>query len=264
MPRWILPLLFAACLHAEPVRLRILSYNIRHAEGTDSKLDPARIAHVIRQADPDFVALQEVDVRTTRVAGADLAHQLAATTGLHAVFGKTIDYHGGWYGNAILSRWPLAGFVNHALPFTPGREARAVIEADTAKGFRLLATHLDITEPDRLLAAARIKELITGPSGGVPMVLAGDLNATPGSATMKALLADWSTAALDQPLPTIPSAAPARQIDYILFRPANRWHVVEVRVLDEPVASDHRPILAVLELLEPAEKIESPRLVRSK
>jgi endonuclease/exonuclease/phosphatase (EEP) superfamily protein YafD len=32
----------------------------------------------------------------------------------------------------------------------------------------------------------------------------------------------------------------------VLVRPADRWQVVEVRVLEEPIASDHRPLLAVL------------------
>ena len=49
-------------------------------------------------------------------------------------------------------------------------------------------------------------------------------------------------------MPTIPVREPARQIDYVLFRPAERWKVIETKVLDEPVASDHRPLLAVLEL----------------
>jgi endonuclease/exonuclease/phosphatase family metal-dependent hydrolase len=41
---------------------------------------------------------------------------------------------------------------------------------------------------------------------------------------------------------------PTKQIDFILFRPTERWRVVEVRVLDEAVASDHRAIFAVLEV----------------
>jgi endonuclease/exonuclease/phosphatase (EEP) superfamily protein YafD len=41
---------------------------------------------------------------------------------------------------------------------------------------------------------------------------------------------------------------PSVQIDYILFRPSESWNVVEANVLPEAVASDHRPILAVLEL----------------
>jgi endonuclease/exonuclease/phosphatase family metal-dependent hydrolase len=194
-----------------------------------------------------------VDVRTERVKGADLAHELARLTGLHAVFGKTIDFQGGLYGNALLSRWRVNGFVNHALPGRPGREKRAVLEGDPGGEFHFLATHLDIAEADRLLAAGRLRELVRERPEGSPMVLAGDLNAVAGSAVMNALLEDWTSADLDQPLLTIPVAKPARQIDYVLFRPANRWKVIEAKVLDESVASDHRPLLVTLELLPPGE-----------
>jgi len=87
MAKWALAMLFAVSAFGQPVRVRILTYNIHHGEGVDAKLDIARIAAVIRSANPDFVAVQEVDVRTARVAGADFAHQLAARSGLHAVFG---------------------------------------------------------------------------------------------------------------------------------------------------------------------------------
>ena len=44
-----------------PGTLRVLTYNIHHGEGTDGKLDLDRIARVIKAAEPDIVALQEVD-----------------------------------------------------------------------------------------------------------------------------------------------------------------------------------------------------------
>ena len=40
-----------------------------------------------------------------------------------------------------------------------------------------------------------------------------------------------------------------RQIDFVLVRPRERWRLVECRVLSEAVASDHRAILSVLELV---------------
>ena len=57
----------------------------------------------------------------------------------------------------------------------------------------------------------------------------------------------WTSANQD-PRPTVPVTQPERQIDYILFRPRARWRVVEVKVLEEAVASDHRAIFAELEL----------------
>ena len=80
------------------------------------------------------------------------------------------------------------------------------------------------------------------------MILAGDLNALPESEPMGILLKEWSDAAVGNPEPTIPSDEPVRRIDYVLYRPAGIWGVVEFRVLDEEIASDHRPLLAVLEL----------------
>lgn len=49
---------------------------------------------------------------------------------------------------------------------------------------------------------------------------------------------------------TLPgSREPSRpqQIDFVLYRTAGQFRVVEVKVVEEKVASDHRPVLAVLE-----------------
>jgi len=78
------------------------------------------------------------------------------------------------------------------------------------------------------------------------------MNAVPGSKPIQALERVWTAANGETALLTSPAQAPKRQIDYIFVRPAARWRVVEIRVLDEAVASDHRPVFAVLELMAPA------------
>jgi endonuclease/exonuclease/phosphatase family metal-dependent hydrolase len=249
-----------------PWLVRVLSYNIHHGEGADGRLDLERIAAVIRSAEPDLVALQEVDRFTRRTGWVDQAQRLGCLTGMQHFFGRTIDYQGGMYGNAALARLPVNGFANRALPFTPGREPRGLIQLHVYSGvteagnaiFRFFATHLDTGETDRLKAADALLE-VTAEEPEMPSVLAGDLNALPGSAPMKKLADAWEVAG--EILPTFPSGAPTRQIDYILYRPAHRWRVLEVRVLDEAVASDHRPIFAVLELL-PEAPHRSPGLFR--
>lgn len=239
-----------------PQRITVLSYNIHHGEGTDAKVDLERIAAVIRAAAPDLVALQEVDRVTRRTGGVNQAQELACLTGMQYLFGRTIDYQGGMYGNAVLSRLPVNGFANRALPFTPGREARGVAQVHLYSGpaeaghalFRLFATHLDTSEADRLKAVPALLEF-AAEEPEMPTLLAGDLNALPDSAPMKLLAEGWQVAGAGESHPTFPAAAPDRQIDFILYRPADRWRVVEVKVLEEGLASDHRPILAVLELL---------------
>jgi len=241
---------------AQPIT--VLSYNIHHAEGMDGKIDLHRIAAVIKSVSPDAVALQEVDREAQRSGGIDQAKELERLTGLKMVFGRAIDFEGGQYGNAILSRLPIKGVTNHPLPYTEGREPRAVLavevvmpeSGDGQTPFILLATHLDQTrEPtDRLASSQAIAQLVAE-NPKMPTLLAGDLNSTPGSPTMTALGEHWQMPGAGRTWPTIPVANPTRQIDFVLFRPANRWNVIEVRVLEEAVASDHRPILVRLELL---------------
>ena len=88
-------------------RLRVLTYNIHHAEGVDGKFDLGRIARLIKKEKPDLVAVQEVDVKTRRSDGVDQAAELARLTGMHYFFGKFMDYNGGEYGQMVLSKHPI-------------------------------------------------------------------------------------------------------------------------------------------------------------
>jgi endonuclease/exonuclease/phosphatase family metal-dependent hydrolase len=236
-------------------RVRVLTYNIHHAEGTDGRFDYERLAKIIRSVEPDLVALQEVDQKTQRASGLDQPAELAKLTGLHVAFGKNLDYAGGGYGNAILSRWPMLETTNHALPSTAGHETRGALAARVkingdGKDLWFVATHLDHTrdESERLSQVAKLNELFAArPSTSNSIILAGDLNAVPESKAMQGLLERWSDAAGASPEPTIPADNPRRRIDYVLVRLAHGWNIIETRVLNEPVASDHRAVFVVLE-----------------
>ena len=234
-------------------RVRVLSYNIHHGEGVDTVLDLERIARVIRSVDPDLVALQEVDRKATRSGSIDQPAELARLTGLQAVFGPNIPLQGGDYGNAVLSRWRILESENHRLPNVDAGEQRGLLEVHveapaTKARVVLWATHFDHRKSDaERVASVQALRARIGPQADRPALLAGDLNDVPASRTLAALAADWTRTNADV-LPTIPVGTPARQIDYVLFRPAGRWRAIETRVLDEAVASDHRPIFAVLEL----------------
>ncbi len=236
----------------EPRQLRVLTYNIHHGEGTDGKFDLPRLAGVIKQTKSDLVALQEVDRKTRRAGGVDQAAELGRLTGMHAVFGNAMDYSGGQYGEAILSRFPFVATKNHALPHTAGHETRAAITAsvkpwENGPEILFVGTHLEHADrPLRLKQAEGLNGLFVE-EGDRPVILAGDLNAVPDSPPMRALLPKWHDAAGADSAATWPSDSPSQRIDYILLRPAGAWRVVESKVIDEPVASDHRPLLVVLE-----------------
>ena len=236
-----------------PARVAVLTYNIYHGEDANGGSNLDAVAGIINSLKPDLVALQEVDNKTGRAKGLDLTAELSRRTGMEGVFGKAMDYDGGGYGEAVLSRYPIIETKNNPLPHTAKAEPRAALEVhiELPGGMKMafVGTHLDHQrdQSNRMMQAGRIMELYE--NYDLPIVLAGDLNATPGSDPINLLSRQWSYAAQDDPRPTCPSIKPRRKIDYIMYKPKGRWKVGEVRVIDEKVASDHCPVFAVLELL---------------
>jgi endonuclease/exonuclease/phosphatase family metal-dependent hydrolase len=238
---------------ADGPRVRALTYNIHHGAGMDGKIDLERIAAVIKRLEPDVVALQEVDDKTTRSQGVDQAAELGRLTGMHVAFGKAMDYAEGQYGEAILSRWPWEDVQVHALPCKDGCEPRCVVAARTGPPgdtlrFVFAGTHLEHANASlRLCQAGKLGPELAG-AGRLPVILAGDLNAEPGSPPMTVLRRHWTDATDGQWQPTFPADKPRVTLDYVLFQPTDRWRVVDMCVVDEAVASEHRPVLVVLEL----------------
>jgi endonuclease/exonuclease/phosphatase family metal-dependent hydrolase len=257
---------FVCPVQAElPQTLRIITYNIHHGEGLDGKVDLERIAKLLMAEKPDIVAVQEVDQGTQRTKGVDQPAELARLTGMKAVFGRNIDFEGGGYGTLVLTNLPIRSHDSVKLksfyaPTKQNPEQRGVqvleLGAEGEPGLMFLCTHLDYRPPDeeRMNSAKTINELIRNRKE--PAILAGDINALPESPVIGEFTKEWKVVGLETEaakpraakdrLFTIPAAKPDRWIDYVMCRPASAWQVVEVRVLDEPVASDHRPLLAVL------------------
>lgn len=235
----------------DPPTLRVLTYNIHHGQGEDGVFDLERIARVIKSVKPDLVALQEVDKGTERSSGVDQATVLGELTGMHVVFGEAMPYEGGSYGEAVLSRWPIVSSQAHALPYQDDQEPRAALVVRVKPGGGLpellfVGTHLcHQSDQTRLWQCGMLNTLFVNST--LPVVLAGDLNANPGSRPMRELLSSgWIDADAVEARPTSPSSSPRRRIDYVLYRSADPWKVVSVEVLDEPVASDHAPVFVVL------------------
>ena len=235
-----------------PRTLRVLTYNIHHGEGLDKKLDLPRIAAVIKSTNPDLVAIQEVDLTTKRTNQIDAPAELAKLTGLHAYFAKAMDYQGGAYGQLLLSKHELTDTKTHMLPpAEPGVEPRIMAEAHVkieGTTIAFFGTHLDHQNDARRTKQAEEITRITADTKDDLMLLAGDLNARPDSTPLTILLKNWTDPSAGKNLLTIPAEKPRYQIDYVLYRPKDRLKPTEIKVLEEPVASDHRPVLAVFAL----------------
>ena len=213
-----------------------MTYNIRNAKGMDNKTDYDRTAAVIKNANAHVIALQELDSATKRNDGEDVLKILAKKTGLFAVYGAAIDYQGGKYGVGVLSKQKILNWRTVPLP---GKEEQRVLLIAEYKKYVIFCTHLSLTDADRITSAA----IINKESGNFkkPVYLLGDLNAEPHSNTLSVLKQKFTLISGEDL--TFPAPAPKKCIDYILVSNNRKVKVISKKVLDEPVASDHRPVL---------------------
>ena len=240
-----------------PKTLRVLTYNIHHGEGMDGQFDYERLASVIQSVSPDLVALQEVDNATGRSGGIDQAAVLGELTGMNYHFAQAMPFSGGGYGEAVLSRFAIEQAWTIPLSCEQGQEPRAVAAVRVrpwgVDGPEVVfaGTHLcHQSDETRLRQAREINAAF--PEVYRRAILAGDLNFTTDADAYNEIARRWTDTALlfGDPQPTIPATNPRARIDYVFTRPVGAWHIVEVRVLDEKVASDHAPVLVVLEVAE--------------
>lgn len=230
-------------------RLRVLSYNIKHGRGMDNEVDLQRAATIINRLRPDLVALQEVDNRARRSGKVDQAAELGKMTDMHHAFGSFFDFEGGKYGMAILSRQPLREITNHRLP--QGSEPRTslvVTVRPLERGPEVVFAnvHFYQTQQQRLDQANKLLEILKKETR--PVIIAGDFNSQPDSSVLKLFAEGWTITHKGKDRFTFPSDRPRVEIDYIVFRPVDAFEMGKIDVLDEAVASDHRPVILDLVL----------------
>lgn len=229
--------------------LIVMTYNIHHGRGIDGKVDINRIADILIESKADIVALQEVDIYTERSGKIDIVKILSEKTGLEfTAFGKNLEFEGGEYGNAILSRYPIEKEENIHYKNISGeqRGVQASIIKIDQEPVLFLNTHLDHTDNDdseRVLYAERIRDEIIPSYDQHTIILSGDLNNVPGSEMYQIInrrLKDaWIEAGTGEGF-TIPVQNPNRRIDYIFY--TGNIMPKEAKVI-QTGASDHLPLV---------------------
>ncbi len=229
---------------------KILSYNVRNGVGLDKVTDYDRVANVIKRIEADAIAIQELDSATSRSKGVVVLTQLAAKTGMHPTYSASIDYQGGKYGVGMLTKEKPVSWKKIQLP---GREERRSLLLVELKEYVVCCTHFSLTGEDRLASVDLINEATK--AYAKPVLLAGDLNAEPGTAVTKKLEEHWTMLSNPREM-TFPANDPDRCIDYILIRKKANYRIasLESKVEAEAVASDHRPLWVKITL----QKINKP------
>jgi endonuclease/exonuclease/phosphatase family metal-dependent hydrolase len=230
------------------MQLVVASYNIHRAIGLDRRRDVGRIADVIREIDPDVVGLQEV-VRAPASAIGDQAAALAERLGMQVVMGATRMHGDGVYGNAILTRLPLAGSVTCDLS-RGGREPRGCLRADlgaNGRTFHVFNCHLGLGLRERREQLELLAEFIRASAGlAGPRILLGDFNEWHRGPITRELRVEFSSP-MRRMRRTHPALFPLFRLDRIYWDvelEGESFHVHRSR--RARLASDHLPVVARL------------------
>jgi len=158
--------------------VKVASYNIRKAIGTDRTRNPIRILNVLEEIDADIVILQEADRRFGKRQSALPAFLIEAHSDYRPVPLDVQQDSMGWHGNAILVRSDIA-IEHHDIIHIPYLEPRGVITARLKVKGRLVSVfgmHLDLSGLWRTRQANAIADLALEEQELAPTILTGDLN----------------------------------------------------------------------------------------
>ena len=260
-------------------RVRIVTWNLWWRFGPNWRRRQPGILQTLRSIDPDVVATQETwgDETTTQ------AHQLAGQLGFHAAYAapslpptprepETTDQVGIALGLGLVSRWPIPSARPVQTPARHRPEAPVAMVATIGHPAGPLPVVVACLEyepaynDDRAAQARAVHDLAGDPAldGALPVVLAGDLNATAESPVLRPLrdllIDTWAAGGGDPQAVTVPSSHPQapvealelidQRIDHVFLRPGQPGQhltVHDARVLDPVVdgvhPSDHRPVV---------------------
>ena len=234
------------------MKLKVMTYNIFSGKNLARDLNLEYAASVIREAQPDFVTLNEVRSHTKDVGPINQVYELGRLTGYYPIFARAIDVLGGEYGNAFLSRLPVLESEIIHIPDPEERlegcfyEHRCLLRCVLLAGrqkITVFSTHFGLAPNEQENAVQTALERISQETD--PVLLMGDLNAEPGDAPVRPLFAALHDACKGKALLTFPSDTPRIKIDHILY--TGPWTVMDVCCPDTQ-NSDHRPLIAELEL----------------
>ena len=253
---------YLACVHTprepmtgEPMgqQLKVATYNVHRWTGMNGRKRPdaARAGFVISEIDADVIALQEVlrpdDAECPLTA-------IAEALGLHLTFAVTRQHRRGQLGNAILSRFPMSAISVIDISFSKiERRGALAVQFNGALGhLGVVATHLSLVDRTR---ERQVKSLLQHPQlHAGPSVLLGDMNAwrrCKATQELNEVLErhhnrDWPS--------TFPAPAPVLALDRVY---THRAKLLSVEAHDTPAsrrASDHLPVIAHVELPDPADE----------
>jgi len=243
--------------------MRLLLYNIRYAVGAGASMHmplPGAgyilgnqsvlpdITTFIKSADPDIVGLIEVDTGSMRSRKINQAEAIATELGMNSSYETKYGARSinkvlpilRKQGNAFLAAPRVHGETFHY--FDTGIK-RLIIELEM-DDFAVFLVHLSLKYRHRHLQMRKLYDLIMETSK--PVIVAGDFNTFWGENEIYLFMrAAGLKSANVRGLPSYPSRAPRKELDFILYQEGIRvtnFEIPQVRY------SDHLPLVCDFEV----------------
>lgn len=161
--------------------IKIITFNIAHGKGLDGIVNIERQAELIKKYDPDVVFLQEIDMYTKRAGESNQIQEISKKIYLpYCSMESNITLEEGYYGDGIISRFPISFSVNYIMPLTDlEHEQRGIlcnkISLGTTK-INLFSVHLSTYEDERILACKELNRIISKIDKNEIVIVGGDFN----------------------------------------------------------------------------------------
>lgn len=236
--------------------IKVMTYNIHAgvAPANPGVVNLEAIARVINAEQPDIVFLQEVDKNTGRNDySKDMSVELGALTQMNASFFSATNVGSGFYGTAILSKYPLSNIKKQLLPKGNASEEQRVVgmaQVDLPGKDSVVAmvTHLQHnSDASRLLQVREMANVANAIN--LPLVMGGDLNEKPTATDFFGVFDGVFTRTCTGGCPnTFPASNATSIIDYLAYKPAAKFSVNNHKAVIETHASDHLPVVSELKI----------------
>ena len=144
-------------------------------------MDVRRQAMLLKKYKPDIIFLQEIDMFTKRAHNKNQLYNFSKYTGLtYRAMGTNIKYKNGFYGDGILSKFPIEYSANYLSPLTnPSHEQRGILCNKIPFGntkINVFSLHMSTHEDERILTSKTLLRIISKINKNEPIIIGGDFN----------------------------------------------------------------------------------------
>lgn len=231
------------------IRLKILTLNIHSAINWYGQYDLDGLVKFIASVNPDLVGLQEVDrYWSNRSQFQDLPGELALRLGMFSSYSVSLARNNGYFGNLILSKYPINLMWADQLPGDLERRS-FVFSQVNINGFHVnfITAHLGLSTSDRILQVSAMLQ-VTHPIDG-PLIITGDFNGFSDDEAVKLTKNNFIDVQMASGVPQGTFRGKDGKIgsviDYIFVTP--EFGLVDFQIPDNYI-SDHLPLIAELSL----------------